>query len=80
MQSFPLHYIGVGLLVVAATMTVALALTLGAHPSTYAAVAALGCGSMTVVWFSWRNALPTDTVAQLLHRTEVADRNDRSFE
>jgi hypothetical protein len=80
MQSFPLHYIGLGLLIVAATMTVALALTQGAHASTYAALAALGFGTMTVVWFTWRNALPTDTVAQLLRRTEATDRNDRPVE
>ena len=41
-----------------------------AFPSTYAVILALVVGAGTVTLLSWRNALPTDTVAQLLHRTE----------
>jgi hypothetical protein len=80
MQAFFPHYIGLCFLVAAAALIVALTLDYGADPSTYAAFAALGFGTMAVVWFTWRNALPTDTVAQLLHRTETAERNRRSSE
>lgn len=61
-------------------MLFALALNRGAHASTYAAFVAIGFGTIAVVGFSFRSALPTDTVAQLLHRTEGAERNDRSSE
>jgi Ca2+/Na+ antiporter len=45
----------------------------GAIPSTYAAGLALLLGAISVTLMAWRNALPTDTVAQLLYRTESDD-------
>jgi hypothetical protein len=39
--------------------------------STYAVVAALLLGIGSVVLFSWRNALPAETIGQVLQRTEV---------
>jgi hypothetical protein len=39
-------------------------------PSTYVALLGLLIGAGTVTLLTWRSALPTDTVGQLLHRTE----------
>ena len=80
MQSIPLRHIAVSLIVTSAVVAVALTLSRGAYASTYAAFAALAFGTIAVIWLSFRNALPTDTVGQLLHRTEAAGRKDRSSE
>lgn len=39
--------------------------------STYAAVVALLLGVGTVVFLTWRNARPVETIGQVLQRTEV---------
>jgi hypothetical protein len=44
-----------------------------AIPSTYASAVALMFGAASVTLMAWRNALPTDTIGQLLHRTESGD-------
>ena len=80
MQSLSLRHVSLGVIVTLAGLVLALTLSRGAYASTYAAFAVLGFGTLAVVWLSFRNALPTDTVAQLLHRTEGAERNDRSSE
>ena len=77
MQSVPLRYVAPSVILMVAAVLFALTLDRGAHASTYAALAALGFGTIGVIWFSFRNALPTDTVGQLLHRTEAAERQDR---
>lgn len=40
-------------------------------PSTYAAALALFGGVMWVTFLTWRNAMGTDSVANLLHRIET---------
>ena len=68
MKSFPLQYVALALIV-----TVAAAWVLPvphAVLSTYAAAFALLVGVLLVAAVTWRNALPTDTIGQLLHRTE----------
>ena len=80
MQSLSLRHVALGVIVTVAVLLIAVTLTRGAHASTYAALAALAFGTIGVVWFSFRNALPTDTVGQLLYRTEATERKDRSSE
>ena len=46
--------------------------------STYAAIIGLMFGVVFVIGAAWRNARPTDTVGQLLQRTEAGNRPRRS--
>lgn len=39
-------------------------------PMTLAAGAVFAIGLITIVFLTWRNAQPTGTIGQLLHRTE----------
>lgn len=70
MKSFPLQS-----LIALAIVTLAAALWLvprsSATPSTYAAAIALFLGVGAVMLLTWRNARPTETIGQLLQRTEV---------
>lgn len=71
MKPVQFRYIGaVMLLVIVAGLLLPLP---DAVPSTYAAVLAFLLGAGAVTMLSWRNALPTDTVGQLLQRTEAPD-------
>jgi hypothetical protein len=45
--------------------------------STYAAVAALVLGVGSVMFLTWRNARPVETIGQVLQRTEVEDATRR---
>jgi hypothetical protein len=76
MNSYPVRYAAVALVAVAA---VALPLFASADlsMSTYAAVVGLLIGFAFVVAISWRNAIPGDTVGQLIQRTEAAPRPGR---
>ena len=47
-------------------------------PSTYAAALALFGGVLWVIFLTWRNAMGTDSVANLLHRTETEPARARS--
>jgi hypothetical protein len=76
MKSFPPQYIAIGLIITASIAALLVTRGSDAVLSTYAATGALALGIMSVIWFSWRNALPTDTVAQLLNRTEDNQRKD----
>lgn len=69
MNSFPLRYAVIALIVTVAAAMWVLPVP-HAVPSTYAAAVALVIGTLLVVAVTWRNALPTDTVGQLLQRTE----------
>jgi hypothetical protein len=71
MKSVQFRYIGaVTLLVIVAALLIPLP---DAVPSTYAAILAFLLGAGAVIILSWRNALPTDTIGQLLQRTEAPD-------
>ena len=74
MKTFPLHY--AALLILMLIVPVLLPAP-DALPSTYAAALAVIGGIATVTLMTWRDALPTDTVAQLLQRTESGDRRSR---
>jgi len=39
-------------------------------PTTLAAIGVFAIGAITIVFLTWRNAQPTGTIGQLLHRTE----------
>ena len=39
-------------------------------PTTLAAASVFVIGAITIVFLTWRNAQPTGTIGQLLHRTE----------
>ena len=70
MKTFPYHYAALAIVV---TLLTTLLPSRFALPSTYTAALVLILGIATVVLITWRNALPTDTVAQLLQRTENPD-------
>lgn len=69
MKTFPYHYAALALIVT----LLAVLLPRFAVPSTYTAAIVLILGIGTVVLITWRNALPTETVAQLIQRTEDTD-------
>ena len=48
-------------------------------PSTYAAVLAVLVGAVCITLLAWRNAMSTDTVAQLIHRTDTDARGTRRW-
>ncbi len=77
MKSFSLRYVAIGFVIITAVGASALPVS-DASASTYAAVLALILGSTSVIFMTWRNALPTDTVGQLLQRTETTDRRGRA--
>ncbi len=70
MKSFTLQIV-----IAVAIVTLAAALWLapraGAMPSTYAAAIALFLGVGAVMFITWRNARPTETIGQVLQRTET---------
>lgn len=71
MKTFPLHYCALLLLMLLVPVLVPAP---DAFPSTYLAVLAIVGGIAAVTLMTWRNALPTDTVAQLIQRTERGER------
>jgi hypothetical protein len=77
LKPFPLHYAAIGLFITALASASTLS-GLDALPSTYMAVVGLMLGVVSVILMSWRNALPTDTVGQLLQRTEANERPGRT--
>ena len=77
MKSFPLSYAAIAL-VIALAAGVWLVPIPDAIPSTYAAALAVTVGAALVILMAWRNARPTDTVGQLLQRTESDDRAGRA--
>ena len=48
-------------------------------PSTYAAALALFAGVLWVTFLTWRNAMGTDSVANLLHRIETEPARARAI-
>ena len=48
-------------------------------PSTYAAVLAVVIGAVCITLLTWRNAMSTDTVAHLIHRTDSEARGTRRW-
>jgi hypothetical protein len=74
MKAISLQYITIGLVLTGIVAASSLS-GLNARPSTYTAVLGLMLGAATVTLISWRNALPTDTIAQLLQRTEANEQH-----
>lgn len=70
MKLFRLHYIALGF-IFTAVFCAWLSWGSSAVASTYAAMLALVAGIAAVTIISWRNAQATDTVGQLLQRTEA---------
>ena len=70
MKTFPYHYAALALVL---TLLAVFLPSRFALPSTYTAALVLIFGIAAVALFTWRNALPTDTVAQLIQRTENAE-------
>lgn len=77
MKPFWLQHAAIGLVIAGAAATSLLSFP-DARTSTYVAALALTFGVASVILMSWRNALPTDTVGQLLQRTETGDRPGRT--
>jgi ABC-type Mn2+/Zn2+ transport system permease subunit len=48
-------------------------------PSTYAAVLAVVVGAVSITMLTWRNAMATDTIAGLIHRTDREARRTRRW-
>jgi hypothetical protein len=76
MNSYPVRYAALALVAVAAVVVPFFA-SADVSTSTYVAMIGLLLGFAFVVASSWRNAIPGDTVGQLLQRTEAARRPGR---
>ena len=66
-RSLPIYAVTALVLAVAGVWALAAPV---AYPSTYAATLVVLVAAGIVTWFTWRNALPTDTVAHVLYQTE----------
>lgn len=77
MKSFPLRYAAIVLVMVIVAGAWFFPLP-EAIPSTYASAFALIIGVAAVTFITWRNALPTDTIGQLLQRTESDEAGRRA--